>query len=123
MNDENIIKTYNEGINAIVVVVKTISSRIDFLNKNITGLNSEITGLNSEIAGQRDEIVTLNSIIQELKASNVRQEIRISELEARLNKNSNNSSKPPSQDGYGKAPKNRSAKEWQDYWRPARTRW
>ena len=106
MNDENIIKTYNEGINAIVVVVKTISSRIDFLNKNITGLNSEITGLNSEIAGQRDEIVTLNSIIQELKASNVRQEIRISELEARLNKNSNNSSKPPSQDGYGKAPKN-----------------
>ena len=99
MDESKIIKTYNEGISAVITVVKDMSSRIDFLGGTITGLNTEITGLNAQVG-------SLNDAIHDMKESNAKQEMRIAELEARLNKNSNNSSKPPSQDGYRKAPKN-----------------
>jgi transposase len=86
MDESKIIATYTEGINAVITVVKDMSSQIQSLTGTITHLNHELI---------------------DLKSSSARQEMRIAELEARLNKNSSNSSKPPSVDGYGKkSPKN-----------------
>jgi len=86
MDESKIIATYIEGINAVITVVKDMSSQIESLTGTITHLNQKFVGLES---------------------SSAKQDLRIAELEARLNKNSNNSSKPPSTDGYEKkAPKN-----------------
>ena len=81
MTEESIIKSYNEGINAVITLVKD-------LNHQMGSLTSEINTLNSEMIA--------------LKTVNLEFSTRITELEARLNKNSNNSSKPPSSDGYKK---------------------
>lgn len=51
-----------------------------------------------------DEIATLKQIIAEQSAIIAKQSARIDELEKRLGKNSNNSSKPPSSDGLSKPP-------------------
>jgi len=76
--DENlIIKTYKEGINSVVTLVKEIGS----------------------------ELGTVRNELKEVKIENQKLNDRISELEARLNKNSGNSHKPPSSDGL-KKPKN-----------------
>ncbi|SPF55691.1 transposase [Candidatus Desulfosporosinus infrequens] len=86
MDESKIIATYTEGINAVITVVKDMSSQIQSLTGTITNLSHELV---------------------DLKSSSAKQDMRIAELEARLNKNSSNSSKPPSGDGYGKkAPKN-----------------
>lgn len=69
-----IIKTYNEGINAVVAVVKGISN----------------------------ELGTVRHELQSLKIENQKLNERITELETRINKNSGNSSKPPSSDGFNK---------------------
>lgn len=76
MDESLIIKTYNEGINSVITLVK----------ESMTGLNKEIFVL---------------------KLENQKLNERISELEARLNKNSGNSSKPPSTDGYKKTQNSR----------------
>lgn len=90
IEEEKIIKMYQDGLNTVVTVVKDMSLRIDTLTDGIINLNSEITNLNSEITA--------------LKTSNAKQSLRIAELEASINKNSSNSSKPPSSDGYKKPP-------------------
>ena len=90
IEEEKIIKMYQEGLNTVVTVVKDMSSRIDNLTGTVTNLNTEITDLNTAIT--------------DLKAVNAKQSLRIAELEARINKNSSNSSKPPSSDGYKKPP-------------------
>ena len=89
MTEESIIKSYNEGINAVITLVKD-------LNHQMGSLTSEINTLNSEMIA--------------LKTVNLEFSTRIAELEARLNKNSNNSSKPPSTDGYKKKIKNNRVK-------------
>jgi transposase len=66
-----IIKTYNEGIDAVITLVK----------ESMAGLNKEICAL---------------------KTDNQKLNDRISELEVRINKNSSNSSKPPSSDSFVK---------------------
>ncbi|AEE97660.1 IS66 family transposase [Mahella australiensis] len=81
-SESKIIRTYDEDIDAVIVMVKDMSLHIDLLNGTIICLNNKIV---------------------DLEAFNARQEIQIAELEARLNKNSDNSSKPPSSDGYKKA--------------------
>lgn len=81
MDEEFIIKTYNEGINAVITLVKGMDTKI-----------SELTG----------QVVSLQQEVIDLRKANQQLNIRISELEARLNKNSGNSSKPPSSDGYKK---------------------
>ena len=60
----------------------------------INALLQTISRLVDEVTAQKEEIVSLNE--------------KVKELEERLNKNSSNSSKPPSSDGYNKPSKNRS---------------
>ena len=74
MDESLIIKTYNEGINTVILLVN--------------GLSGQITVLKDEISAVKTENQKLTD--------------RITELEVRLNKNSGNSSKPPSSDGYKK---------------------
>jgi len=81
MDESKIIATYTEGINAVITVVKDMSSQIQSLTGTITNFSHELV---------------------DLKASSIKQAMQIAELQARLNKNSSNSSKPPSVDGYGK---------------------
>jgi transposase len=71
MDEALIIKTYNEGISAVIALVK---------------------GISNELGSMRGEL-------QDLKTENHTLNERITGLEARLNKNSGNSSKPPSSDG------------------------
>ena len=92
MDETKIIQLYNEGLIPVITVVKDMSTRIDSLIGTVTSLNNEINGLNNEIV--------------DLKASSANQALRIADLEARLNKNSGNSSKPPSSDGYQKSIQN-----------------
>jgi len=72
MVDSKIIATYTEGINAVITIVKNMSSQIQALTGTITHLNQKLVVLES---------------------SSAKQDMRIAELEARLNKNSSNSSK------------------------------
>ena len=58
--------------------------------------------------------VTIESLLEiiEAQATQIKQlKARIRELEARLNKNSSNSSKPPSSDGLSKPPRTTSLRE------------
>lgn len=80
MDKSKITKTYNEGIDAVITVVKDMSSHIDLLGGTITGLHTEISSLNTEMG-------SLNWEIRELKNSGAKQDMRIAELEARLNQN------------------------------------
>ena len=89
MTEESIMKSYNEGINSVITLVKD-------LNNNFTNQMGTLT----------NEINSLNHEIVDLKTVNFEFSNRIAELEARLNKNSSNSSKPPSSDGYKKKIKN-----------------
>lgn len=81
VDESIIIKTYKEGINAVIGLVSSLSEQITYLNEKLTSLEAENQKLNQ----------------------------RLTELEARINKNSSNSSKPPSSDSY-KKPQNRREK-------------
>lgn len=77
MDEALIIKTYNDGTNAIIALVNGINSKLETVTQELVGIKEE------------------NNKLSE----------RVSELESRINKNSGNSSKPPSSDGL-KKPKN-----------------
>lgn len=78
MNEEQILKAYHAGIGSVISTVKDMHIE---LTTEITFLNTKILSLETE-----------NKILS----------LKLAELEARLNKNSTNSSKPPSSDGYKK---------------------
>lgn len=77
MDDALIVKTYNDGINAVIGLVTGIYSKLETVTQELVAIQEE------------------NKKLSE----------RVSDLEVRLNKNSGNSSKPPSSDGL-KKPKN-----------------
>jgi transposase len=77
MGEAEIIQTYNDGIDAVITLIK--------------GVTVQIGNLNDEVNILKDE--------------NQKLYIKIAELEAKINKNSSNSSKPPSSDNH-KKPKN-----------------
>ncbi len=81
MDETKIIETYNAGIDSVIILVKNLSSQITALNIDITSLNGKISDLETE---------------------NKKYSSRLAELEAKLNTNSRNSSKPPSSDGLQK---------------------
>lgn len=89
MDEAKIIEVYNKGINEVISLVKNMNN----------GLSSEINNLNQNISD-------LNLQIGDLQKKNEELNSRLKELEAQINKNSSNSSKPPSTDGYKKHVKN-----------------
>lgn len=72
------------------------------LPKDIASCHALILAQAQQIAGQELRIKTLESQLIQLLG-------KVSELEDRLNKNSQNSHKPPSSDGYGKKPVQKAA--------------
>jgi transposase len=80
VDESLIIKTYNEGINAVIGLVNDLSEQITSLKDEVTVVKTENQKLNQ----------------------------RITELEVQMNKNSGNSNKPPSSDGYKKPQNSRS---------------
>ena len=92
MDESKIIDVYNKGITEVISLVKNMHTN---LNGEINGLSCNITQLNGEISG-------LNREILDLKIDNKELTLRLAELEAKINKNSSNSSKPPSSDGLKK---------------------
>ena len=75
--------TDSETIELLQMQLKTQQQQNEFLQKTIESLNQNI------------ETLTLNQNIETLTE-------KIADLEEKLNKNSRNSSKPPSSDGYSK---------------------
>lgn len=78
MDNAQVMKAFQEGIDSILNVVHLLSDNIESLNGEIGCLNSEVSLLKEE-----------NQAVH----------MKIAALESRLNKNSKNSSKPPSSDG------------------------
>ena len=81
ISEAKLIELYNQGPEAVLKLVKELY--IGFNSLSAIGLEQR-------------------KCIEELTLSNLEMKAKIIELEARLNKNSDNSSKPPSSDGYNK---------------------
>ncbi|HOE39720.1 MAG TPA: cell division protein ZapB [Bacteroidales bacterium] len=70
----------------------------------IVSLKTEVATLKSQVASLEKENAVLRKENAELKQENILLKIEISELKARLNQNSSNSSKPPSSDYFNRKP-------------------
>lgn len=77
MSEGKIIEIYNKGISEVIGLIKKLSNQIKEQSANIDQLSKENKALNE----------------------------RVKSLESQVNKNSNNSSKPPSSDGFKKKTK------------------
>lgn len=77
MSESQIIEIYNQGISQVIGVIKELSNEIKTLNSQVETLSKDNKALNE----------------------------RVKSLESQVNKNSNNSSKPPSSDGFKKKTK------------------
>lgn len=77
MSEGKIIEIYNKGISEVIDVIKELSNQIKEQNAKIDELSKDNKALNK----------------------------RVKSLESQVNKNSNNSSKPPSSDGFKKKTK------------------
>lgn len=77
MSEGQIIEIYNQGISQVIGVIKELSNEIKTLNSQVETLSKDNKALNE----------------------------RVKSLESQVNKNSNNSSKPPSSDGFKKKTK------------------
>lgn len=88
MSEGKIIEVYNKGISEVIGVIKELSN--------------EIKSLTSQVESVSKENKTLTSEIEKLQVTNRTLHERVNSLENQLNKNSNNSSKLPSSDGFKK---------------------
>ena len=77
VSEGKIIEIYNKGISEVIGLIKELSNQIKEQSANIDQLSKENEALNE----------------------------RVKSLESQVNKNSNNSSKPPSSDGFKKKTK------------------
>lgn len=77
MSESQIVEIYNQGISQVISAIKELSNEINTLNSQVESLSKDNTALNE----------------------------RVKSLESQVNKNSNNSSKPPSSDGFKKKTK------------------
>jgi transposase len=84
MSENEILKVYREGINSVLTLVTGMTEKIDSLNLEIKSLSDKIDDVTKE---------------------NLELNQRVQSLESQTKKNSNNSSKPPSSDGFKKQTK------------------
>ena len=80
----------DQQISELIIKVNCIAQRLEKTEKRIEELESVNTALRLENT--------------KLKGENTELKVENTELKTRLNSNSNNSSKPPSSDGYKKKP-------------------
>jgi transposase len=74
------------------------------LQQLVSNLIERITTLENEVKELKDDNTALRIENSELKKENVLLKTENAELKARLNQNSNNSSKPPSSDYFNRKP-------------------
>ena len=91
-------------INELKQLVYTLIDEIVSLKTEVATLKSQVASLEKENAALRIENAALRKENAELKQENILLKIEISELKARLNQNSSNSSKPPSSDYFNRKP-------------------
>ncbi|WP_430883388.1 IS66 family transposase [Fusibacter sp. JL216-2] len=120
MNNDFSSKTTKElmdKINTLTAAVEslttTINNQTDTINNQTDTINNQTDTINNQtdtINNQTDTINNQTDIINSLIATNAEQAETIKTLKESLNKNSNNSSKPPSSDGL-KKPKPKSLRK------------
>ena len=105
MNNDFSSKTNNElmdKINTLTAAVEslttTINNQTDTINNQTNTINNQTDTINNQTDTINNQTNTINSLI----AINAEQAQIIKTLKESLNKNSNNSSKPPSSDGLNK---------------------